>query len=213
MNIINYAKIYLPFFLLIIGAMGIGYVANKKMNPCPSAKTAQLNTALRALWAEHVVWTRDYIIAAVANAADKKAATDRLLKNQVDLGDAIVPFYGKEAGTKLTELLKEHIMIAANVVQAAQENNTAKLNEENKKWHQNADDIATFLSSANPYWPKQDLVTMLNNHLALTTDEAVARIKKDWNADITAFDKVFEQALHMADMFTQGIAQQFPDKA
>jgi len=81
-------------------------------------------------------------------------AADRLFKNQENIGNAIVPFYNKEAGEKLTTILKEHISLAANIVTAAKSNNKAKLDEEMKKWYKNADDIAAFLSSANPNWKK-----------------------------------------------------------
>jgi hypothetical protein len=45
--------------------------------------------ALRKLWSDHVIWTRQYIVAAVAGTADAGAAAGRLLKNQEDIGAAI----------------------------------------------------------------------------------------------------------------------------
>lgn len=38
---------------------------------------------------------------------------------QTDIGNAIKPFYGDEAGNKLAALLHEHIVGAANVLAAA----------------------------------------------------------------------------------------------
>jgi hypothetical protein len=75
--------------------------------------------ALRKLWSDHVIWTRDYIVAAVAGAADADAAAGRLLRNQEDIGAAIAGYYGDAAGDQLTKLLKEHIMIAVDLVAAA----------------------------------------------------------------------------------------------
>src|SRR5688500_11880011 len=66
------------------------------------SKGLDLRLAMRDLWSDHVVWTRDYIIAAVAGAGDADAAATRLMKNQEEIGNAIVPFYGQEAGTKLS---------------------------------------------------------------------------------------------------------------
>jgi hypothetical protein len=178
-----------------------------------SVKGCALRTGMRKLWSDHVIWTRDYIIAAVAGADDAKEAADRLLKNQEDIGNAIVPYYGAEAGKKLTALLKDHILIAVDVVAAAKAGDTAKLKVADDRWHANARDIANFLSGANPKaWPADMMTTMLYEHLKLTTGEAVARIGKKWADDVKAFDAIYEQALGMADGLSNGIVSQFPEK-
>jgi hypothetical protein len=109
-------------------------------------------------------------------------------------------------------LLKQHILIAVDLVAAAKAGDAAKQADADKRWHDNANDLATFLSGANPNWPKQTLLDMLNQHLSLTTQEAVARLQKNWSADVTAFDSIFNQAMMMADALTDGIAKQFPQK-
>lgn len=177
-----------------------------------SVKSCVLRTGMRKLWADHVIWTRDYIIAAVADAGDAKAASERLLKNQEDIGNAIAGYYGAEAGKQLTALLKDHILIAVDVVAAAKAGDKPKLTEADARWHENAQDIAAFLAGANPAWTVDGLTHMLNEHLKLTTDEAVARIGKKWSDDVKAFDHVFDQAMGMADDLTKGIATQFPAK-
>jgi len=177
-----------------------------------SAKGAALKEGMRKLWSDHVVWTRQYIVAAVANDPSAKTAAERLLKNQEDIGNAIAPYYGSEAGTKLTALLKDHITIAVDLVAAAKAGDKTKVGEADKRWHDNATEIATFLSGANPNWSRDALVTMLNEHLSLTTQEATARIEKRWADDAKLFDQIFEQALHMADALTDGIIKQFPSK-
>jgi hypothetical protein len=171
-----------------------------------------LREAMRDLWSDHVIWTREYIVAATAGLPSAQAASVRLLKNQEDIGNAIAPFYGAEAGAKLTDLLKQHILIAVDLVTAAKAGDNAKQADADKRWHDNAADIATFLSGANPNWSRQALLDMLNNHLALTTQEAVARLQQRWTDDVVAFDRIFDQAMMMADALSDGIARQFPNK-
>jgi hypothetical protein len=176
-----------------------------------NSRTA-LGKAMRDLWADHVVWTRNYIIAATSDSPDAQAAANRLLANQDQIGAAIVPYYGQAAGTKLSGLLRDHILIAVDLVAAAKANDQTKLGDADRRWHANAADIATFLSGANPNWPREAVLSMMNEHLALTTQEAVSRLKKDWTGDVALFDKIFDQAMMMADALTDGIVKQFPDR-
>jgi hypothetical protein len=171
-----------------------------------------LRTALRRLWADHAIWTRQYIVAAVAGTPDAEAAATRLLKNQEDIGNAIVPYYGKEAGEALTGYLKQHILIAVDLVEAAKAGNTARFNIFDRKWTRNAREIATFLSKANPYWSKKDVFDLLEMHLQLTKGEAVARLEGNWEADVVAFDEIFTEMLTLSDALTDGIVHQFAEK-
>lgn len=167
---------------------------------------------LRDLWVDHTVYTRNYIISFVAGLPDTNVVAARLLKNQEDLGNAIKPFYWEQADTKLTGLLKAHILGAVALLKAAKAGNTTGAAAAEKKWYENANQIATFLSSANPNWPVQDLKTMLYYHLALTKSEAVARLTGNYTADIAAFDKIHRQAVMMSDELADGIIKQFPNK-
>jgi hypothetical protein len=178
-----------------------------------SPKEAALHDAMRKLWEDHITWTRVFIISAAGDLPDKATATERLLQNQVDIGNAIKPYYGDAAGNKLTVLLKEHITTAAEIVAAAKAGDKAKQDDATKRWFANADQIAAFLSDANPKsWSRGEMQKMMRDHLNLTTEEVVARLQSNWAADIAAYDKVHEQILHMADMLTQGIVKQFPNK-
>ncbi len=193
--------------------------ASPKMEPASgnekhvSTKASGLHDAMRKLWEDHITWTRLFIVSAAGNLPDKQATTNRLLQNQVDIGNAIKPYYGNEAGDKLTTLLKEHITLAAELVSAAQASETAKMEDANKRWVANADQIAAFLSGANPKaWPSTEMQEMMHEHLNLTTAEVQDRLKGDYEADIADYEKVHEQILRMADMLSDGIVHQFPKK-
>lgn len=176
----------------------------------PSA--AALKQDMRKLWSDHVIWTRDYIIAAAAEAPDQTAAAARLMKNQDDIGAAVGAYYGAAAGAKMTTLLKEHITIAVDVIKAAKTGDKASLQKADAKWQANGVEIADFLSKANPNWPRAALVGMMKTHLSTTTDEVVARLGKNWDADVKAFDEVYRHILMMADTLADGIVKQFPSK-
>jgi len=177
-----------------------------------SDQAAMLKQDMRKLWTDHVVWTRDYIIAAVGDQPDAQAAAGRLMKNQEDIGNAVAKFYGAPAGAQLTKLLKEHISIAVDLIKAAKAGDKAGQKAADDKWQANGVAIADFLSKANPNWPRATLVDMMKKHLATTTDEVVARLQKNWEGDVKAYDAVYDHILHMSDALSDGIVKQFPDK-
>jgi hypothetical protein len=177
-----------------------------------SADASELRTAMRKLWEDHVTWTRNYIVSALAGLDDASAVAQRLLKNQDDIGAAITPYYGEAAGKKLAQLLCDHILIAADVVSAAKTGKGEQLSSAQQKWQSNGDEIAAFLSGANPHWGKEETRLMLRQHLSFTTNEVVARLKKDWAADIKAYDDGHVHMLMFADTLADGIARQFPAK-
>jgi hypothetical protein len=204
--------------LLIPAIVGLAAAASCASNPPVASSMSSpaggmsLHDNMRRLWSDHVVWTRNYIVAAASDDPSAATALSRLMKNQEDIGNAVSPFYGDAAGAKLTDLLKQHISIAGELVAAAKAGDQAKQTDADKRWHDNAADIAAFLASANPNWTKDALQSMLNQHLALTTQEAVDRLQKKWSEDQMAFDSIYSQAMQMADALSSGIAKQFPTK-
>jgi hypothetical protein len=172
-----------------------------------------LRLAMRDLWADHVWLTRDYINSAAAGHPDTTVVAERLLRNQDEIGAAIKPYFGDEAGDKLTALLRDHITIATEVVTAAKAADNVALTAANARWSTNANEIADFLSGANAEnWKQDEMRTMMQEHLRLTTDEATARLKGDWQGNIQAFDRALDQAMQMADMLSDGLVAKFPDK-
>ncbi|MGH2505545.1 MAG: glycosyltransferase [Ktedonobacterales bacterium] len=171
-----------------------------------------LRAALRKLWADHAIWTRQYIVAFVSAGADAGEAAGRLLKNQEHLGAAIVLYYGQAAGDALAGLLRRHILIAVDLLNAAKAGDDAEFGKQDQRWSQNAEEIATLLSGANPYWPRRDVVDLLNLHLKLTKDEAVARLGANWAADVSAWDDIFTEIMTVSDTLADGIILQFPER-
>ena len=206
-----------------VGALGLALAGQTWLSSAASAAqahsrdldspAARLHDAMRKLWEDHITWTRLFIVSAVAGLPDLDSTAQRLLQNQADLGAAVVPFYGASAGAKLTDLLRSHILIAAELVGAAKAGDAAKVQDASTRWYANANDIAAFLSAANPTnWPLDEMKSMMREHLDLTLAEAQARLSADWAADIAAYDRIHVQILGMADELAAGLIAQFPAK-
>jgi hypothetical protein len=174
-------------------------------------KQVALREDMRRLWEDHLTWTRLAIISLTTDSPDTEATVGRLLKNQADIGNAVKPFYGKKAGNELTNQLRRHILIAADVIAAAKAGDSAKLADAQARWAKNGDDIAAVLATVNPrYWKLGRMKAELRMHLKLTTDEAVARLKGDWSGDVAAYEKIHTHMLHLSDVLSNGLMKQFP---
>jgi len=178
-----------------------------------SPAAAHLRQGMRTLWQDHVLWTRLVIVSTAGGLADLDPTTQRLLRNQDDIGNAIKPYYGNEAGEKLTGLLRTHILQAAAVLAAAKANNAASLDSAKTAWFANANDIADFLSGANPKsWPKDKMRAMMREHLDLTLAEATDQLQGRYAESVEDYDRVQNEILSMADALSDGIVMQFPKK-
>jgi hypothetical protein len=178
-----------------------------------TASELALRNQMRALWEQHVAWTRLAIVSFAGDLPDLAATQQRLLRNQADIGNAIAPFYGTEAGARLTWLLRHHIVIAVAILTDAKSGNSDALAQDLKRWDRNANLIASFLHGANPAnWPLREMRQMMHRHLRLTTQEAVAQLTGDYPASVRAYDGAEREILAMADMLSIGIVLQFPDR-
>jgi hypothetical protein len=176
-----------------------------------TASAQAFHDQMRKLWEDHVTWTRLAIVTFADGSKSFDATAARLLQNQVDIGDAIKPFYGDAAGTELTSLLHDHITIAVEILQAAKAGDTAAFNDANTRWYENANAIADFLANANPrFWPQQVMRDDMKVHLDQTLAEASDELGGDYTASVNDYDAIHLHILDMADMLSNGIIGEFP---
>src|SRR5262245_8819270 len=201
-----------------VGLLGFGTSSLATASPhaavahdAPKVSKRAFHAGMTRLWVDHVTWTRLFIVSFAADLPDLQATTDRLLQNQVDIGNAIKPFYGKAAGDQLTDLLTDHILTAAQLLKAAKGNDTVAFDQAKADWYANARDIAGFLHQTNPQnWSLADMRMMMKDHLDLTLQEAAQQLGGDYAASVATYDRVETEILHMADMLSAGIVAQFP---
>ncbi len=164
----------------------------------------------RQLWVEHTAWTSFTILSMVKNLPEAEVYTQRLLRNPTDFADALEPFYGKEAAQEFGQLLTQHLTLAAEIVNAAIAGDNNAMTDADRRWHENADEIAALLASLNPHWNQEDWMAMLYEHLDNVSRYADTLMSGDYAANVTAFDQMLDQVLEMGDMMADGIAMQFP---
>jgi hypothetical protein len=190
-----------------------------KMNTKHNAKVSSksnylaLNQAMRKLWSDHMHWTLATVDAFFNEPRQLETKLNRLLENQKQIGAAIVPYYGQAAGDKLAMLLTEHIELAVPVLKAAQASDKTSLDVALANWYKNAKEIADFLSAANPKnWPRSATEPALKMHITHTTQYAVNILKGEFGPSIKGFEEALDHMLMLADILTEGIVKQFPNR-
>ena len=176
----------------------------------PTDSELKFRDEMREYWEDHIFWTRQVIISKAEDLSDESKTIDRLLQNPDDFADTVRPYFGSTDTTRFRSLLRDHLTIAAELVDAVKAGDTSKATDAERRWYDNADEMATFLHKELPNWDESAIRAMLNEHLRVTKQEAVDRLGKNYAIDIQDFDRIKEQALDMADMFSDQIVAQYP---
>lgn len=174
-----------------------------------TCRQLKLSNTLRRLWNEHILWTRMFIQSTACSLPDLQFVTERLLQNPDDFAEALKPFYGEHKAMHFKQLLTEHLSIAAKLVNAAKDGNNAEMDKQRRKWYANAEDIAGFLASINPFWNEREWRDLLFDHLRMTENEAGFILNCQYAKSIKEYDDIQAEALKMADTMTRGIICQF----
>lgn len=173
------------------------------------SKQMDLINTFRELWEQHIMWTRSFIISTVSDLGDVDFVTQRLLENPQDFADVLRRFYGYDISKKFEALFKNHLLLSAKLLTDAKAGDTNSVDADRVEWYKNSDEIADFLSGANPYWNKKEWQNLLYDHLKTTEDEATYRLTMQYKADIANYYEIENEVLNMADYMATGIIQQF----
>lgn len=177
-----------------------------------NSSTLKLRTDMRFLWSQHMEWTYAAVTSFYTTTRNYDATAARLLQNQEDIGNAIKPYYGEEAGNALTKLLKAHIISVVEIMTDAKRGDQDKLKVAIEKSYENAQAIGDFLANANKYWPKDFVRDMLKTHIDQTLVYATAIQHDDFASGINSYGEAEKHMMMLADALSNGIIAAFPDK-
>ena len=211
-------RIVVGAIALTLAAAAAPMLSSTQAIAAPAAADApaapKLHAAMRALWQGHAETTREYALAVKAgDAAAEKKAADAVVANAKQIADAVASFYGEPAGKKMFELLAGHWAGVKALTDAAKSGDSAATSKAMQDLGANADEIAKFLSGANPNLAadavKGLLVTHAGDHAAL-----VGEIMKGDNAAAAKTWAAMQAHMNtIADALSDAIAKQFPAKA
>lgn len=159
------------------------------------------------LWEQHVYWTRMVILGILFGLPDTEASINRLLRNPLGLAAIFKEFFKAPIVADFVKAFTGHLTIATELVKAVKAKDSTAAVDAERRWYENADQIANILASMNPFWSEQEWKYLLYNHLAMTKQEVIDIVSKDYVESINEFDRIELEGLKMADEMTNGIVK------
>ena len=178
-----------------------------------AATTLQTAAALRDLWVGHIFWVRNVSLMTFdRNDAAMKVAEQQVVANAQSIAAAIEPFYGAAANEAFFKLLaghygavKAYLMATANGDASAQATATQSLTS-------NAEEIAIFLSKANPYLPKDAVYGLLLAHGGHHIQQIQQLKDRKYDAEAKTWEDMKNHVDQIADATADALAKQFGTK-
>lgn len=178
--------------------------------PSP-VKVAETGAALRDLWLGHVFWVRNVVLETLAsNKGAAKAAEDQVVANAKEIAASIEPFYGKAADDKLLNLLVGHYGAIKQYLDATAAGDRAKQTAAMQSLNANADEIAVFLSGANPNLPRDAVRSLFVAHGAHHVQQIQQLKAGQYAQEAQTWEAMKKHMYVIADTLASAIAKQFP---
>lgn len=209
----------LPLFVLLLSPIACAHSADSPMTAAPKVaqaspvKVAETKMILRDLWLGHVLSIRNVAVATMdKNPSARESAEKGVVANTQQIAGSIEPFYGKPASDKLFALLAEHYGAIRDHLDATVAGNAGQQEAAVKHLTANAAEISTFLSGANPNWPKDSVMGLLTAHAAHHIQQFQQLKEGDYQHERDTWTGMKSHIYVVADTLTSGLAAQFPNK-
>jgi len=178
-----------------------------------SSKVAQTDAVLRDLWVSHVFWVRNVVVETLAgNKGAATAAENEVVANAKQIAASIEPFYGKAASDKLFGLLAAHYGATKQYLEATAAGSQEKQDSAMRGLTDNVEDIAIFLSGANPNLPHDAVKGLFLAHIAHHQQQILQLHNKQYQQEAQTWEAMKAHMYGVADALTGALAKQFPAK-
>ena len=176
-------------------------------------KVDATKAVFRDLWIGHVFWVRNVVVAELAgDAAAQEAAEGQVVANAQAIAASIGPFYGADAKAQFFELLAGHYGAVKAYLDASIAGETGKQSEASAMLLGNATEIAEFLSTANPYLPKDAVEGLLQAHGGHHIAQIEQLLGKEYSDEVQTWLEMTQHMYVIADATADALAQQFAEQ-
>ena len=187
--------------------------SDAQRNAARDQKTFQTAVALRDLWLGHIFWVRNVSVAAIdKNDSAIKASETQAVANAQAIAASIEPFYGAAAKDKFFKLLAGHYGAVKAYLIAAVASDVSAQAKATQSLTSNADEIATYLSQANPYLPKDAVQSLLLAHGGHHIQQIQQLRDRNYDAEAQTWEEMKKHVYQIADATADALAKQFAKK-
>jgi hypothetical protein len=178
-----------------------------------SERISETAALLRDLWLEHIFWVRNVSLAAFdKNDEAGKTAELQAVANAQAIATTIEPFYGVAAKETFFKLLAGHYGAVKTYLVATLESSAPAQSNATQWLTSNANEIAAFLSKANPHLPKATLGSLLLAHGGHHIQQIQQLKDRNYDAEAQTWKEMKDHVYQIADATTDALAKQFASK-
>jgi hypothetical protein len=201
----------------LVPLSGSAFAASRHSHPAKRTartdKTLETAAVLRDLWIGHIFWVREVSIATIEKRDDAaKIAEQQAVTNARSIAATIEPFYGAAAKDTFFKLLAGHYAAVKAYLVATVANAAAKQGTATQSLTSNAEEIASFLSKANPYLPKDSVNGLLLAHGSHHIQQIQELKDRKYEAEAHTWEEMKIHIYQIADATADALAKQFADK-
>lgn len=176
----------------------------------------QLKSLIRLLATQNSMWTRNYIVSYLANLDDITVLENRILLNVIDIKNVFNVYYSNESSSNLESLLRVYVSDLLDTLRLLKVNYNSSTNtypqvllDAQEKWNMTGTELAEFLSEINPNWDYNLLQTLILDHIKMTSDQMIQRLRGDYAFEVHQYDFIEYHVLLIADYISKGIIDMF----
>lgn len=164
----------------------------------------KLNIGMRKLFSDYIINIREYVISSTEKIDNLQYIVKRLEQNCSDIGNLIGTVYSEYNGKRFSELFVDYLGYEMMFIDSTIEGKVEQSVSDKLEWYMSTIFIVDFLSAIDNF-NRPDLRELFFNHLHLTENYVMTRIRKSYSDDIKVFDDLYDQTMLMTDVLSNVI--------
>jgi hypothetical protein len=186
--------------------------AQKVRRTIENTKRLVFKAEMSRLWIDDAIWSRQAILCLVDRLPGTEETLYRLMINQEDMGRMFTKYYGLEKGDEFCQLISSNTALTISIIRNKSSNNTEDLKAASDRMDYNVKRIIEYLIKVNPNWSKEELSYLMLLHSQLFDLQLQNRVTENFSYDVEVFDKIITETYKLANVLSEGIIKQFPER-